>query len=718
MDWRKIRKVVFILIAVAVGLFLSLILLGSVVQGAGLLDETINATNEYSKYSLDNYQLDFFVDTNWDDLLPWNWGSGIGKQIDYGLFALTSLIWKISMLVSSATGYIVQEAFKLDFISKTVETIGTNMQTLAGVTKNGISPTGFYGRFLIFLILVLGGYVAYTGLVKKETTKAFRAIINFIVIFILSTAFIAYAPNYIKYINEFSTDISTESLAVGTKILMPGSNVKGKDSVDLIRDNLFAIQIKQPWLLLQYDNSDITKIGEDRVEKLVKVDPKENNGKNRTEVVKGEIENQKNSNLTVAKVTDRLGVVFCITILNFGISLFVLLLCGIQIFTQLLFIILALFLVFSFLIGMIPTFESMPKKAIIRLFNVILSRAGISLVISIAFSLSSMAYSLTNTSPFFVVMFVQIVIFLGIYLKLGEFMGMFSLGGSDGDARNFGRDVVDKSKRFLRRRSRSRHRKSRRKNQKNQDAQKRKEERQHERDNDNDREHDEKTDDSDKNDSPNRTEQPNRNGRTDSDKTKSSEKDSGKQETKTRSREKPQTSKQKTEGESGNGAEPEVGASQAVGAYLSVVKESLKESRDEVNAFKYRTDTKVEKMKHPIAERRYKKEQRRRAKMANRYADSLQKDTTNVRNPKSNSGRDYNPDSNSRRTKKDDPVRDEYENRLKQQRYSDSDYIRPDSDYIRPTADYTRSESSSSNNKSSGEKVSLPKITIGKGEKK
>ncbi len=64
---------------------------------------------------------------------------------------------------------------------------------LAGVTTGGLSSEGFYIGFLLILILVVGLYVAYTGLIKRETTKAIHAVVNFVVVFVLSAAFIAYA---------------------------------------------------------------------------------------------------------------------------------------------------------------------------------------------------------------------------------------------------------------------------------------------------------------------------------------------------------------------------------------------------------------------------------------------------------------------------------------------------------------------------------------------
>ncbi|WP_396000747.1 CD3337/EF1877 family mobilome membrane protein, partial [Enterococcus faecium] len=132
-----------------------------------------------------------------------------------------------SLYLSNATGYLVKEAYALDFISQTSHAIGENMQTIAGITPNGFSSSGFYVGFLLLFILIVGIYVAYTGLVKRETTKVIRAVLNFVVVFILSASFIAYAPDYIAKINDFSKDVSTASLNIGTKIVLPNTDSQG-----------------------------------------------------------------------------------------------------------------------------------------------------------------------------------------------------------------------------------------------------------------------------------------------------------------------------------------------------------------------------------------------------------------------------------------------------------------------------------------------------------
>lgn len=420
--------------------------LGTVVHATGLVDDTVNTANAYSKYPLGNYQLDFYVDNSWG-WLPWNWSDGIGKQVMYGLYAITNFIWTISLYLSNATGYLVQEAYSLDFISSTADSVGKNMQTLAGVTSGGLSSEGFYIGFLLILILVLGIYVAYTGLIKRETTKAIHAIVNFVMVFVLSASFIAYAPDYIKKINDFSSDISNASLSLGTKIVMPHSDSQGKDSVDLIRDSLFSIQVQQPWLLLQYDNSDIESIGVERVENLLSTSPDTNNGEDRETIVKEEIEDRDNANLTITKTINRLGTVFFLFIFNIGISIFVFLLAGIMIFSQVLFIIYAMFLPVSFILSMIPSFDGMSKRAITKLFNTILTRAGITLIITTAFSISTMLYTLSEGYPFFLIAFLQIVTFAGIYFKLGDLMSMFSLQSND--SQSVGRRIMRKPRMLM-----------------------------------------------------------------------------------------------------------------------------------------------------------------------------------------------------------------------------------------------------------------------------
>lgn len=418
-----------------------------VAAASGLVDETIDAGNLYSQYRWDNYQIDFYVDTSWD-WLPWNWMDRIDNKISSVFYGISDGIWLISVLLSSGTGYIVQQTYSLDFIGDMADDIGKNIQILAGMNTGSkkFNADGFYTWLLLFIVLIVGGYMAYAGLIKRKTTEAVSAAVNMLVIFLLTAAFIAYAPQYIKNINDFSADLSNGVLELGAKLVMPGNDEMGVKATDKIRNNLFAIQVYKPWLLLQFGTTDETAIESeriaagvdgDRIKSILSVSPVTNFGEDRQTAVKTDIETYKNVNMTVTNVAGRFGTVILIGFLNLIISIFVVIMCGLVIFTQLLFIIFALYLPLNFILSMLPTYNGLLKKAVLKLFNTILMRAGLTLLITIAFSLSAMIYSMSGDYPFLMVAFLQIVVFVGTYLKMDEILSMVALG--DGGSNKRGR---------------------------------------------------------------------------------------------------------------------------------------------------------------------------------------------------------------------------------------------------------------------------------------
>lgn len=444
---RKLHKRIlsaFLVCILLTGLLLSAANM-EVSAASGLVDETIDAGNLYSQYRWDNYQIDFYVDTSWD-WLPWNWMDRIDNKISSVFYGISDGIWLISVLLSSGTGYIVQQTYSLDFIGDMADDIGKNIQILAGMNTGSkkFNADGFYTWLLLFIVLIVGGYMAYAGLIKRKTTEAVSAAVNMLVIFLLTAAFIAYAPQYIKNINDFSADLSNGVLELGAKLVMPGNDEMGVKATDKIQNNLFAIQVYKPWLLLQFGTTDETAIESeriaagvdgDRIKSILSVSPVTNFGEDRQTAVKTDIETYKNVNMTVTNVIGRFGKVLLVFFLNLIISIFVVIMCGLVIFTQLLFIIFALYLPLNFILSMLPTYNGLLKKAVEKLFNTILMRAGLTLLITIAFSLSAMIYSMSGDYPFLMVAFLQIVVFVGTYLKMDEILSMVALGDGSGNKR-------------------------------------------------------------------------------------------------------------------------------------------------------------------------------------------------------------------------------------------------------------------------------------------
>lgn len=141
-------------------------------------------------------------------LLPWNWLDGIGKTAQYAIYLFTNFLWTLNLYISNAVGYLIQQAYDLDFISSAASEIGKNIQLIAGVSASGLDSMGLFPGMMAIVTLLVGVYCTYAGLIKRETTKAFHAALNFVVVFVVSVGLIAYAPSAISGVNEFSSDIS------------------------------------------------------------------------------------------------------------------------------------------------------------------------------------------------------------------------------------------------------------------------------------------------------------------------------------------------------------------------------------------------------------------------------------------------------------------------------------------------------------------------------
>lgn len=441
----KVQKLAITAFIAVVMAFLFLNLFTVQAHAAGLLDETIDTAHEFSRYPIDNYQLDFYVDSSWD-WLPWNWLDGIGKTAQYAIYLFTNFLWTLNLYISNAVGYLIQQAYDLDFISSAASEIGKNIQLIAGVSVSGLDSTGLFPGMMAIVTLLVGVYCTYVGLIKRETTKAFHAALNFVVVFVVSVGLIAYAPSAITGVNEFSSDISNGIVDVSAKILAP--DTAGENTgVSAIRDCLFGIQVKQPWLIMQFGDSNVENIGEERVNSLLGTSPDENRGKDREEVVKSELEDYDNGNLTVTEVTSRFGLSVFFLIFNLIVSAFAIVLTGSMLLSQILFIISAMFLPVSLLISMIPAFSGTSRRAVISLFNTIMLRVGTTLLTTFVLVLSSLAYTIANGKPFVVVVLLQVIVFAGVYMERDKLLGMIGL--RDEGTGRVGRAMTNRPRRTI-----------------------------------------------------------------------------------------------------------------------------------------------------------------------------------------------------------------------------------------------------------------------------
>ena len=402
------------LLAVTI-LIVAVFFLAPPVLASGLVDDTINDAHGFSRYPIGHYALDLYIDP---DAGRGFFGISL-PDVSRILFSITNAIWELCVFLASAVGSVVQEAFRLDFLSRATDEIGRNIQQIAGVSESGFSNSGFLPMLLPLTVLALGAYILYVGIFKREMTKALGAVVNFLVIFILSIGFIAFAPAYIQAINGLSVDLADGVLRVTNAILNPAAN-DTEVAVAGIREALHQVQIHAPWQLLQFGSLDLDPA---RVQELLSQAP---HSDGRIDAVIREVEVY--GNIHLSGEVDRFGTVLVLFFINLGISIFVLSLTGLMIFSQLLLIFYLTLLPIALVLSLFPTFSGIAKRSIEQVFNTLLLRVGYTLIITVAFSLSLLVYRVSSelSMPFLLVGFLQILVFWGVHRKQDDLLGMLS----------------------------------------------------------------------------------------------------------------------------------------------------------------------------------------------------------------------------------------------------------------------------------------------------
>ena len=423
---KKDRKVQVIGLALVLLLpLVALVLSPNLAVQAGILPESVGATDHlYDKYALSAYSLDFWVDTS-GDWLPWNWGEGIGKNVDYILCVLADFIWMIAQYLGYFLGGRVEQAYSLDFINDTVTYLGTNMQKVLGVDASGFRGHGLLPSFLPLLIILVGCYFFYLAVVKSQFTRATTTILTFLVVGVLGVGMVAYSGSYLTQINTFQQEFNQEVLAISDTLTVGDTN----SGTSGIRDSLFSIMVYQPYLLLQYGTTDIEEIGQERIDNLLNATKEE-----RENLVQAEVSDHKNESMTVGKQGERLVNAFFIVLLDLVIFFCVACLVAYMILSQVMFNVYVSFLPVVLVFALFPNNTRNLTSYLRKLFGVLMNKAGITLILSVVFGLSTVAYRLAGTHSFLWTMFLQVVIYVGALMKSSELLGFMSIRG-DGEDR-------------------------------------------------------------------------------------------------------------------------------------------------------------------------------------------------------------------------------------------------------------------------------------------
>ena len=386
-------------------------------SAAGWVDQTVDGTAEYSMHPLANYRLDAWVDESGDFLGISTMGYGI-------LNAIANMIFWIAKTLSYFFGWVLEQAYTVDFIGEMIDLISVNIQKIAGVDQNGFRATGLLPALAPILILLAGVYLIWVGAIKQQVVKAASNLAAFILVFILGMGAVAYSGSYLNMINDFQRGLNQEIMDISAQIVNDGDS-----SVSQMRDNLFIVMVKTPYLLFQYGTSNIDEIGEDRVEELLSAEP---GSEERQNIVKVEVEERQNNSMKAENLGERVGMTLVVLVVDLIVGVCVMILSALMIMGQVLFVLYTSFFPVALTFSLFPSSGERLRRLLNKCMETIMIRPGITIILTLVFSLSMVCYNLSSGSSFFWMMFLQAVIYITAVYKCKELLGFVQIGGGQG----------------------------------------------------------------------------------------------------------------------------------------------------------------------------------------------------------------------------------------------------------------------------------------------
>ncbi|MBJ8084901.1 hypothetical protein JDS82_27655 [Bacillus cereus group sp. N14] len=378
-----------------------------------LIDDIIPKSKEklkFEEYPPSSYGIDVYTPEGGfgESLKFWKWKDNIKEQIVATIFILISIAWTVNLAISSLVTSLVGQSMSLNIVADVGDKLGEVISKAAGF--NGSWGNGIYSELIGLMLALLACWVIWVGFVQRRQSEMLGGLLKALGILVFTLGFFANSSYIIKGLNNFSEQVNKTVLDTTQSI--SGANEGHSSGVDSITDLTHTLLIKQPYTLLQFGTTDMKKIGDERIKKmLTTTDPDE-----RKALLKDEVEVQKNQTLSLDATFERGALILLLGVINAPLWI-VLGLCSMaMLFYQLMFIIVALMSPVMLLMALVPAWTGTAKKFLSELFRTLLMKVAIGFLVTLMFWVSSILFSATDKYGYLVVAILQILSFLGVWL--------------------------------------------------------------------------------------------------------------------------------------------------------------------------------------------------------------------------------------------------------------------------------------------------------------
>ncbi|HDR7636658.1 TPA: hypothetical protein QCX75_005580, partial [Bacillus mycoides] len=378
-----------------------------------LIDDIIPKNKEklkYEEYPASSYGIDIYTPEGGfgESLKFWKWGDKVKEQMVAVLFSLVSIGWTINLAVSTFVTSMVGQSMSLNIVADVGDKLGDVISKAAGF--NGSWGNGIYSELIGLMLALLACWVIWVGFVQRRQSEMLGGLLKALGILVFTLGFFANSSYIIKGLNTFSEQVNKTVLDSTQSI--SGASQGYSSGVDSITDLTHTLLIKQPYTLLQFGTTDMKKIGDERIKKMLTT----TGADERQDLLKEEVEQKKNTILTLDATFERGALVLLLFLIN-GPLWVVLGLCSMaMLFYQLMFIIVALMSPVMLLMALVPAWTGTAKRFLSELFRTLLMKVAIGFLITLMFWVSSILFSATDKYGYLVVAALQVLSFLGVWL--------------------------------------------------------------------------------------------------------------------------------------------------------------------------------------------------------------------------------------------------------------------------------------------------------------
>ncbi|WP_423747919.1 CD3337/EF1877 family mobilome membrane protein [Bacillus cereus] len=347
----------------------------------------------------------------------------VGQDIQRMIYTtcqwFVNLAFKLNIMLTQLTMFLVDQALNLDIVSGVADKLAASMQNISGIGEDEEGNVNFLsgGLFpsIISLMCVLSAcYAAYVFFIKRQPTAGLNELVKTVLVIAFILVFIGNAGTVLKTANTISSEVSTTILAKATGTVAGDPGRSQKQAISSVKKQIWSILVERPYLFMQYGEDSKEKIGEERVNELLKT----KSGKERSNIVNKEVNEKKNQMMKLDSVGDRIIFTLIYYIVNTFIGIPILAFCLLIVAFQLWFLVMSLIAPIVLAVALLPGHRKVIESWVTQWIRPLALKVLMSIMLVIIFTVSELLYVLPEAglAGYVSTMVFQIIVFILCYI--------------------------------------------------------------------------------------------------------------------------------------------------------------------------------------------------------------------------------------------------------------------------------------------------------------